>query len=122
MDLGEVKFDEKGLVPAIAQDAETGEVLMQAYMNAESLKRTVESGTMTYWSRSRQELWVKGATSGHVQKVLELRLDCDGDSLLFKVRQTGGACHTGYRSCFFRKHVSGTWEVEGERVFDPQGT
>ena len=119
METGEVKFDDGGLVPVIAQDAESGEVLMQAYMNAESLARTVESGTMTYWSRSRQELWVKGATSGHVQEVVEFRLDCDGDSLLFKVRQTGGACHTGYRSCFYRKYVSGEWELDGERVFDP---
>jgi phosphoribosyl-AMP cyclohydrolase len=119
MDLDGVRFDDRGLVPAIAQDAETGEVLMQAYMNAESLKRTIASGTMTYWSRSRQELWVKGATSGHVQKVREFRMDCDGDALLFKVDQTGGACHTGYRSCFYRRYASGGWEVDGERVFDP---
>ena len=117
--MGEVKFDDKGLGPAIAQDAETGEVLMQAYMNAESLARTIESGRMTYWSRSRQELWVKGATSGHVQEVVAFRLDCDGDSLLFKVRQAGGACHRGYRSCFFRKYASGEWVVDGERVFSP---
>lgn len=122
MDLDGVTFDDRGLVPAIAQDAETGEVLMQAYMNAESLRRTVATGTMTYWSRSRQELWVKGATSGHVQKVVECRLDCDGDALLFKVHQTGGACHTGYRSCFYRKHVDGAWVVDGERVFDPNET
>ena len=113
MDLEPVKFDEKGLVAAIAQDAGTGEVLMQAYMNAESLRRTLETGRMTYWSRSRQELWTKGETSGNTQEVVACRLDCDGDSLLFQIRQTGAACHTGQRSCFYRRLDRGSWIVDG---------
>jgi phosphoribosyl-AMP cyclohydrolase len=88
------------LIPAIAQDANTGEVLMLAYMNHESLAITLETGRATYWSRSRNELWEKGATSGHTQKVLSISVDCDGDALLLKVEQTGAACHTGDRSCF----------------------
>jgi phosphoribosyl-AMP cyclohydrolase len=96
------KFDASGLVGAIAQDAETGEVLMLAWMNAEALARTLETGRATYWSRSRGEMWVKGETSGHIQKVVEVRVDCDQDAVLLKVRQTGGACHTGRESCFYR--------------------
>lgn len=88
------------LIPAIAQDIHTGEVLMLAYMNRESLSITIETGRATYWSRSRNELWEKGATSGHTQKVISISLDCDGDALLLKVEQTGAACHTGDRSCF----------------------
>jgi phosphoribosyl-AMP cyclohydrolase len=88
------------LIPAIAQDASTGEVLMLAYMNHESLAITIDTGRATYWSRSRNELWEKGATSGHAQKVLSISVDCDGDALLLKVEQTGAACHTGDRSCF----------------------
>jgi phosphoribosyl-AMP cyclohydrolase len=91
------------LIPAIAQDAVTGEVLMMAYMNHESLAITINSGRATYWSRSRNELWEKGATSGHTQKVLSIAVDCDGDTLLLQVEQTGAACHTGDRSCFHRK-------------------
>lgn len=91
------------LIPAIAQDAVTGEVLMMAYMNHESLAITIDSGRATYWSRSRNELWEKGATSGHAQKVLSIAFDCDGDTLLLQVEQTGAACHTGDRSCFHRK-------------------
>lgn len=91
-----------GLIPAIVQDAENGEVLMLAYMNEESLARTLETGLATYWSRSRQEFWCKGETSGHYQQVEEIRIDCDEDTLLLKVRQTGGACHTGHRTCFYR--------------------
>ncbi|CAN2196338.1 HisI Phosphoribosyl-AMP cyclohydrolase [Candidatus Nanopelagicaceae bacterium] len=91
------------LIPAIAQDASTGEVLMLAYMNQESLAITIQSGRATYWSRSRNELWEKGATSGHTQKVLSISLDCDGDALLLKVEQVGAACHTGDRTCFHRK-------------------
>ena len=121
MDLSAVEFDEKGLVPAIAQDADTGEVLMVGFMNADSLRLSLESGRMTYWSRSRKELWVKGGTSGNVQQIEELRIDCDGDALLFKVRQRGGACHTGYRSCFYRRYEDGTWVVDRDRVFDPKG-
>lgn len=100
MDLSQIKFDAQGLVPAIAQDAFTGEVLMLAYMNAQSLQMTLDSGYATYYSRSRQQLWRKGETSGHVQKVLAIRYDCDGDALLLSVDQTGPACHTGERSCF----------------------
>jgi phosphoribosyl-AMP cyclohydrolase len=98
-----VAFDSAGLVPAIAQDAKTGEVLMLAWMNKESLTRTLTSGDVTYWSRSRQELWRKGATSGHTQRLIEAYVDCDGDTLLLKVEQTGPACHTGAPTCFFRK-------------------
>ena len=97
-----VKYDAAGLVTVVVQDAENGEVLMVAYMNAEALRRTVETGRATYWSRSRQEFWVKGASSGNVQHVRDLRVDCDGDCLLLKVEQTGAACHEGYRSCFSR--------------------
>lgn len=105
--LKELKFDEKGLIPAIAQDAVTKEVLMCAYMNEESLKQTLQSGKATYFSRSRQELWEKGATSGHVQYVKEILVDCDGDALVLKVAQEGAACHTGNPSCFYRKVVDG---------------
>lgn len=91
------------LIPAVAQDGETGEVLMVAYMNAQSLAITIETGRATYWSRSRNELWEKGATSGHTQRVLSIAIDCDGDALLLKVEQEGAACHTGDRSCFHRE-------------------
>ena len=100
IDLSKVKFDEKGLVPAIAQDAVTGQVLMLAYMNEESLRLTLETGYATYYSRSRQQLWKKGETSGHTQKVLALTLDCDGDAILMTVEQIGPACHTGETTCF----------------------
>lgn len=102
VELSAIAFDADGLVPAIAQDADTGEVLMLAWMNAESLQRTLEEGRMVYWSRSRRTLWPKGETSGDVQTVREAFYDCDGDTLLFKVTQHGaGACHTGARTCFF---------------------
>ena len=101
--LAAVSFNADGLVAAIAQDHKTGELLMFAWMNAESLRLTLDTGDVTYWSRSRDELWRKGATSGHTQKLVEAYIDCDGDALLFKVEQTGAACHTGNRSCFFRK-------------------
>ena len=94
-------YDERGLLPVIAQDAGTGEVLMLAWMNADALQRTLETGRVTYWSRSRAAFWVKGETSGHVQELVEMRLDCDRDALLVTVRQTGPACHTGRRSCFY---------------------
>jgi len=97
-----LKFDDKGLIPAIIQDWKTNEVLMMAYMNAASLKKTIESGFTWYWSRSRQKFWQKGEISGHVQRVKEILYDCDQDTLLIKVEQTGPACHTGERSCFFR--------------------
>ncbi|KAA0921027.1 phosphoribosyl-AMP cyclohydrolase [Aquicoccus porphyridii] len=96
-----LKYDDRGLVPTIAQDAATGEILMMAWMNAESVRRTLESGKVTYWSRSRQSFWVKGETSGHVQKLVEMRIDCDRDCLLVLVDQAGPACHTNRRSCFY---------------------
>jgi phosphoribosyl-AMP cyclohydrolase len=98
----DIVFDEKGLIPAIIQDEDNGEVLMLAYMNEESLRRTLESGRTWFWSRSRKEYWCKGETSGNRQYVREVRYDCDGDTLLIKVKQVGAACHTGERSCFFR--------------------
>ncbi len=100
--LAAINYDSNGLVPAIAQDAKTGEVLMLAWMNPESLLRTLATGDVTYWSRSRQQLWRKGETSGHVQRLVEAWVDCDGDTLLLKVDQTGPACHTGAPACFFR--------------------
>ncbi len=109
-------FDEQTLIPAVAQDSDSGEVLMLAYVTEEALERTRETGLAHYYSRSRDELWQKGATSGHVQHVEEVRVDCDGDALLYRVRQEGGACHTGYESCFYRT-VGG--EVVGDRLFDP---
>jgi phosphoribosyl-ATP pyrophosphohydrolase/phosphoribosyl-AMP cyclohydrolase len=101
--LSEIKYDANGLVPAIVQDAETHEVLMLAYMNAESLKLTLESGETWFWSRSRSELWHKGATSGNVQRVVEVKVDCDADTLLVLVEPVGPACHTGERTCFYRE-------------------
>ena len=100
--LKEIKYDANGLVPTIVQDAETNEVLMLAYMNAESLHLTVETGETWFWSRSRGELWHKGVTSGNVQRVVEVRVDCDADTLLVLVNPAGAACHTGERSCFYR--------------------
>lgn len=97
-----LKFDERGLIPAIVQDADSHEVLMMAWMNAESLSLTRSTGETWFWSRSRQELWHKGATSGHTQRVVEMRTDCDGDTLLIRVEPVGPACHTGERSCFFQ--------------------
>jgi phosphoribosyl-AMP cyclohydrolase/phosphoribosyl-ATP pyrophosphohydrolase/phosphoribosyl-AMP cyclohydrolase len=99
----EIKFDANGLVPAIIQDAETKEVLMLAYMNEQSLQLTLEEGETYFWSRSRQELWHKGATSGNVQRVVEVRLDCDADALLVLVHPAGPSCHTGNRTCFYRE-------------------
>jgi len=110
-DPASLTYDERGLIPAIAQDHLTGEVLMLAWMNGDAVRRTLESGRVTYWSRSRQEFWVKGATSGHVQRLVEMRLDCDRDCLLLRVDQTGPACHTQRRSCFFTAVTSGE-EVE----------
>jgi len=98
----EITWDERGLVPAIVQDADTGQVLMLAYMNRESLRLTLETGQTHFWSRSRQELWHKGATSGNVQHVRQIRYDCDGDTLLVLVEPAGPACHTGEVSCFYR--------------------
>jgi len=110
-----------GLVTAIAQDAETGEILMVANMNEESLAKSIELGEAVYWSRSRQKLWHKGEESGNIQKIRELYLDCDGDAILLKVEQIGGAaCHTGKRSCFFRKLDNGSLTDVGLQVFDPR--
>lgn len=106
LDLNQIKFDEKGLVPVVAQDVQTGTVLMLAYMNKESLQLTLDTGYAVYFSRSRQALWKKGETSGHVQKVRAIHYDCDGDSLLMLVEQTGAACHTGEYSCFYNELVS----------------
>lgn len=100
-DPASLTFDDRGLLPAVAQDAATGEVLMLAWMNEEAVRRTLETGRATYWSRSRQSFWVKGETSGNVQELVDLRVDCDGDALLLRVNQTGPACHTGRRSCFY---------------------
>ena len=109
-------FDEQEYIPAVAQDADTGAVVMLAYVTEEALAKTRETGYAHYYSRSRDELWKKGATSGHTQRIEEVRVDCDGDALLYRIDQSGGACHTGYESCFHRT-VDG--ETVGERVFDP---
>lgn len=103
IDFSEFKLNKDGLIPAIVQDDQTGEVLMLAYMNEEAYNKTIETGLMTYYSRSRQELWLKGDTSGHYQYVKELKLDCDNDTILAKVEQIGAACHTGSYSCFFQE-------------------
>ncbi len=104
------------LIPAVAQDWKTGEVLMLAYMNDEALQKTRETGIAHYWSRSRKKLWLKGEASGHVQRIKEIRVDCDGDAILLLVEQEVGACHTGYRSCFYRT-IDG--KIVGEKVFEP---
>jgi phosphoribosyl-AMP cyclohydrolase len=96
-----LKYNEAGLIPAIAQDAESGEVLMMAWMNADAVRQTLKTGRVTYWSRSRQSFWIKGETSGHIQELVEFRIDCDRDCLLVVVNQTGAACHTGRRNCFY---------------------
>ena len=102
VDLSNIKFDSRGLIPAIVQDSKTNEVLMLAYMNAESLRLTLEKGETHFWSRSRDELWHKGGTSGNTQKVINIALDCDADTLLIRVKPAGPACHTGERTCFYR--------------------
>lgn len=109
--LAEIRFNRDGLIPAIAQDAGTGEVLMMAWMNADAVRETLDTGRVCYWSRSRQALWRKGETSGQVQYLVELRLDCDGDTLLLLVDQHGVACHTGRRNCFFRAWRDGSLQV-----------
>ena len=119
--LSQLKTDQNGLIPAIIQDDENKEVLMVGYMNREAVRKTLESGRVCFWSRSRQEYWIKGETSGHTQNVRTVAFDCDGDALLIKVEQKGGACHTGYRSCFFRE-VSpdgNSTRIVGDKVFDP---
>ncbi len=116
-----LKFNADGLVPAIIQDRSTGRVLMMAWMNRASLERTLETGFTHFWSRSRQKFWKKGESSGHVQKVLDVAFDCDGDTLLIQVEQTGAACHEGYRSCFFRSSREGgsSAETTEPRLQDP---
>ena len=106
-----LNYNDAGLIPAIAQDASSGEVLMMAWMNAESVQRTLDSGEVTYWSRSRQEFWVKGATSGNTQQLVDFKIDCDRDCLLVEVNQSGPACHTGRRTCFYTSVQNGK-EVE----------
>ena len=116
-----MKYDANGLVAAVVQDDATGEVLMVAYMNAEALARTVETGKTHFWSRSRRQMWLKGETSGHVQAVKSIAVDCDGDCMLVRVDQQVAACHMGYRSCFFRRRTpDGGVKIVGERVFDPE--
>jgi phosphoribosyl-AMP cyclohydrolase len=112
----ELKYDADGLIPAIIQDHQNGEVLMMAWMNRESLQRTVESGLCTYWSRSRQTFWVKGETSGHLQHVKRVSVDCDKDCLLIQVEQIGAACHDNYRSCFYRDIEGNELRTNSERL------
>lgn len=109
-------YNEAGLIPAIAQDAENGDVLMMAWMNASAIAQTLETGRVTYWSRSRQAFWIKGETSGHVQELVEMRVDCDRDCLLLLIRQTGAACHTNRRSCFYTALRAGEEVV----IMDPE--
>ncbi|MBI3318755.1 MAG: phosphoribosyl-AMP cyclohydrolase [Candidatus Omnitrophica bacterium] len=118
----EIRFDEKGLVPALIQDARSKELLMVAYMNEEAVRKTLSTGKTHFYSRSRKRMWLKGETSGHIQRVRKIFLDCDGDALLVQVSQAGGACHEGYRSCFFRRlnARAGRWRTAGRKVFDPK--
>ena len=119
--LDAVKFDANGLVPAIVQDHKSGEILMMAWMDREALRKTIETGKSHFFSRSRGKQWLKGETSGHVQHVKSIRLDCDGDTLLIQVQQVGAACHDGYYSCFYReRQPHGDWKIIGKKVFDPQ--
>jgi phosphoribosyl-AMP cyclohydrolase len=117
--LDELKYDSNGLIPAVVQEAGTGRVLMVAWMNRESLAKTLEIGETVFWSRSRKEFWHKGATSGHTQKVKDVAFDCDKDALLIQVEQSGAACHEGFKSCFFRSIRGDTVEVTEPRLVDP---
>ena len=118
--LDQIRWNEDGLVPAIAQDAESGENLMMAWMNRAALQETVDSKRAVYWSRSRQKLWRKGEESGHMQRIIEIRLDCDNDVVLLKVNQKGGiACHTGRQSCFYRVYTDGDWQTIEPVLKDP---
>ena len=119
--LDEVKYNEDGLVPAIAQDAETGKILMFAWMNRESLQQTVEKNEVVYYSRSRQQLWHKGESSGHTQLLKEVRIDCDNDVILLMIEQVGGiACHTGRASCFFKRYADGEWQTVEDVLKSPE--
>ena len=115
----ELKYDSNGLIPAVVQEHGTGCILMVAWMNKESLGKTLALGEMVYWSRSRKEIWHKGATSGHTQKVKDMAFDCDKDCLLFQVEQVGAACHDGFKSCFYRSVVNGEVKVTESRLVDP---
>ena len=116
----EVKFDEKGLIPAIIQDTVNGDVLMVAYMNKEALEETLKTKKAHFYSRSRKKLWLKGETSGHFQHVQSIHYDCDCDTILVKVTQKGGACHEGYRSCFFREGKGSRVRITAKKLFDPK--
>lgn len=119
--LDELKYDANGLIPAIVQDADTGEVLMMAYMNKESLADSIRTRRTHFWSRSRKKYWMKGESSGHVQEITEILIDCDADTLLIKARQIGAACHEGYHNCFFRKlEDTGEWQVCAQQLVDPE--
>lgn len=119
--LDRLKYDENGLIPAIIQDAENGQVLMVGYMNRQAVERTIKEKMVCFWSRSRQKFWVKGETSGHFQLVQDIYVDCDQDALLIKVTQIGATCHEGYRSCFYRKiNALNNLEVIAERLVDPK--
>lgn len=121
MKLPEIDFSKmNGLVPVIAQDAETGQILMLAFADREAVQLTMETGRAHYYSRSRKKIWEKGATSGHIQEIVEVRIDCDNDSLLYRVKQTGGACHTGHYSCFYRVVEDNGLRIDGVKVFDPE--
>lgn len=116
----QIKYDSQGLVPVIIQDWQNSEVLMVAYMNRESLKTTLETGKTHFWSRSRQKYWMKGESSGHTQQVREVFIDCDADCVLMKVEQIVAACHTGYRSCFYRKWENGGLSLVGDKMFEEE--
>jgi len=120
--LDKLKFNSDGLIPAIIQEQSTGRVLMMAWMNKEAVKRTVEEGKTVFWSRSRQKYWIKGETSGHVQVVKDVAFDCDGDTLLIQVEQTGAACHEGYKSCFFRsiENKGNSFAVKEPQLIKPE--
>ena len=119
--LDQIKWDANGLVPAIAQDAKSGKVLMMAWMNRDALMQTVEKGQAVYWSRSRSKIWPKGEVSGHVQKIKSIRIDCDKDVVLLKVEQLGGiACHTGRKSCFYKKFEDDHWKTTDPVIKDPK--
>jgi phosphoribosyl-AMP cyclohydrolase len=119
--LDDLKYDANGLIPAIVQDADTGEVLMMAYMNKSSLEDSIKTGKTHFWSRSRQKYWMKGESSGHTQDIQSIYIDCDADTILIKAKQHGAACHVGYKSCFYREHdnAAGQWQVRAEKLFDP---
>src|SRR5574341_1278291 len=118
--LEDLKFNEEGLIPAIIQDNKNSEVLMMAYMNIDALRETIKEGKTCFWSRSRKKYWIKGETSGHFQHVRSVYYDCDKDTLLIKVDQIGGACHDGYRSCFYTQIAGDETKVVGDKVFEPE--